>query len=316
MISDVLLFGGIAKIMPALVSHHLFAESALKQAQPYLANAAAAAPLAFRWGAQGPDILFYHQPLYENSVSRTGHRIHNERVSRMFSAMVSECAHMNTPEASAYLLGFCCHYTLDRLAHPFVTYIANHRIDPLYPQLSYDAQHNLCESELDRALIAAAHSGNPAYFQSYMLLSIDNKTANTIGAMLSNSIWTVYGTRIPPKAIKSSMRSMLHIQHLLHDRSGRRHSTVSWIERHIGSSGFVSSLIRPIHPLDTDCVNMSHQPWIDAATPRLHRDTDYFQILEQAQRPATQLMEACYDAVQTGDPLPQYLFPTNYLGLL
>ena len=45
--------------MPALVSHHLFADSALKQAQPYLANAAAAAPMAFRWGAQGPDLFFY-----------------------------------------------------------------------------------------------------------------------------------------------------------------------------------------------------------------------------------------------------------------
>lgn len=301
--------------MPALVSHHLFADSALKQAQPYLANAAAAAPMAFRWGAQGPDIFFYYQPFYENHISRIGHCLHEERVARMFSELVAECSRLNTPEATAYLLGFCCHYVLDQMAHPFITYIANYRIDPLYPQLSHEAQHNLCESELDRALIAAAHSGNPADFRAYMLLSMDGKTANCMGAMLSNAIWTVYGSRIPSNAVKSSMRSMLRIQHMLHDRTGRRHSAASWMEEHLHASGFLSSHIRPVNPLDTDCTNMSHQPWIDAATPRMRRYTDYFQILNQAQRPAAQLMDACYDAVQTGKALPRYLFPANYLGL-
>lgn len=301
--------------MPALVSHHLFAESSLKQAAPHLANAAAAAPMAFRWGAQGPDIFFYHQPLYENHISRTGHLVHEERVARMFSELTAECARLNTPEAMAYVLGYCCHYTLDRIVHPFVTYIANYRIDPLYPQLSHQAQHNLCESELDRALLAAAHSGNPSDFRAYMLLSIDSKTANCIGAMLSNAIWSVYGIRIPPNAVKHSMRSMLRFQRMLHDRTGRRQSTINWMEDCFHASGFLSSHIRPVHPLDTDCTNMSHQPWIDAATPRIRRYTDYFQILNQAQRPAAQLMETCYDAVQTGKALPHYLFPANYLGL-
>ena len=92
--------------MPALVSHHLFADAALKQAQPYLANAAAAAPMAFRWGAQGPDIFFYYQPFYENHISRIGHCLHEERVARMFAELVAECSRLITPEATAYLLGF------------------------------------------------------------------------------------------------------------------------------------------------------------------------------------------------------------------
>ena len=143
--------------MPALVSHHSFSTAALSQAQPYLANAAAAAPMAFRWGAQGPDILYYYQPLYENHICRTGHRIHSERTARVFSALTAECARQNTPEATAYLLGFCCHYILDRSAHPFVTYMANYRLDPLFPCMSHTALHNLCEAELDRA-IAAYHA--------------------------------------------------------------------------------------------------------------------------------------------------------------
>ena len=146
--------------MPALVSHFIFADSALHDAQPYLVKAIQAAPLAFRWGAQGPDILFFHRPLAENNINRIGHRMHEERIGRMFQALTDECARSRTPEATAYLLGYCCHYILDRTVHPFVTYIANYRIDPLYPQLSLSAQHNLCEAELDRALIGRGrHTG-------------------------------------------------------------------------------------------------------------------------------------------------------------
>lgn len=301
--------------MPALVSHFMFADSALREAQPYLAKAIEAAPLAFRWGAQGPDILFFYHPLTENSINRVGHRMHEERVDRMFQALTAACSHSHTPVATAYLLGYCCHYILDRSAHPFVTYIANYRIDPLYPQLSLSAQHNLCESELDRALIAAAHSGKPADYPAHMILSYDNKTANCIGTVLSHAIWNVYGTRVPVSAVKSSMRSMIHVQHLLHDRSGRRHTALSWLEHRLHISGDFSSLIRPLAPIDADCTNHSHQPWIDASMPHMRRYTDYFQILNSAQRPAACLMETCYDAVQTGKPLPKHLFGLNYMGM-
>lgn len=301
--------------MPALVSHFMFADSALHEAQPYLAKAIEAAPLAFRWGAQGPDILFFYHPLTENSINRVGHRMHEERVDRMFQALTAACSHSHTPEATAYLLGYCCHYILDRSAHPFVTYIANYRIDPLYPQLSLSAQHNLCESELDRALIAAAHSGKPADYPAHMILSYDNKTSNCIGTVLSHAIWNVYGTRVPVSAVKSSMRSMIHVQHLLHDRSGRRHTALSWLEHRLHISGDFSSLIRPLAPIDADCTNHSHQPWIDASMPHMRRYTDYFQILNNAQRPAACLMETCYDAVQTGKPLPKHLFGLNYMGM-
>ena len=301
--------------MPALVSHFMFADSALHEAQPYLAKAIEAAPLAFRWGAQGPDILFFYHPLTENSINRVGHRMHEERVDRMFQALTAACSHSHTPEATAYLLGYCCHYILDRSAHPFVTYIANYRIDPLYPQLSLSAQHNLCEAELDRALIAAAHSGKPADYPAQMILSYDNKTANCIGTVLSHAIWNVYGTRVPVSAVKSSMRSMIHVPHLLHDRSGRRHTALSWLEHRLHISGDFSSLIRPLAPIDADCTNHSHQPWIDASMPHMRRYTDYFQILNNAQRPAACLMETCYDAVQTSKPLPKHLFGLNYMGM-
>ena len=302
--------------MPALVSHHRFAIAALSQAQPYVANAAAAAPMAFRWGAQGPDILYYYQPLYhKNHILCTGHRVHSERTARVFSALTAEYTHQHTPEAMAYLLGFCCHYILDRSVHPFVTYMANYRLDPLFPWMSHTALHNLCEAELERALIDRIHSGGSADFRSYVLLSCDNSNINAIAPLLSHAIWTVYGTRITPRTIKTCMRSMLRTQRILHDKNGRRTSAIRWLEARLRSPGAVSSLVRPTHPLDVDCLNLDHQAWIDAATPHMRRYTDYFQIFDYAQRFAAQLMDVCYHAAQTGAPLPGDLFQLNFMGL-
>ena len=301
--------------MPAFVSHYRFAEAALTQAQPYIVKAVAAAPMAFRWGAQGPDILFYHQPLVENRVAQLGHCMHDGRVARTFSVLVSECARRNTPESMAYLMGYCCHYALDSAAHPFVTYIANYRLDPLFPQMTHGALHNLCESELDRALLAREKRDDGAVFRADRTLSVDKQTNGEIGALLSHAAWEVYGVRAQPKAIRASMRSMLRILYLLHDKSGRRSAAAFWLESRFGNAGAISALFRPTQPLEADCVNRSHQPWIDAQTPYIRRYTDYFQIFQQAQPDAAKLMEVCYDAVQTGTPLPRALFQLNYLGL-
>lgn len=302
--------------MPALVSHHRFAAAALAQAQPYLVSAASAAPTAFRWGTQGPDVLYYYRLLRENHICHAGHCMHTARTARIFAALTAEAARRNTPEATAYLLGFCCHYILDRCAHPFVTYMTNYRLDPLFPRMPHDALHNLCEAELDRALIERVHPGKSAEFPAYILLSYDDAgDQSAVASLLSHTVWASFGTRVTPKMVKSCMRSMLRTQQMLHDKTGSRTAALRWLELRLGTPGAVSSLIRPVHPLDADCLNLEHRAWIDAATPHMRRYTDYFQIFDQSQQLAAQLMDVCYSAVQTGAPLSDTWFQLNFMGL-
>ena len=301
--------------MPALVSHHRFAAAALAQAQPYLTNAVTAAPMAFRWGAQGPDILYYYKPLYETHISCLAQQMHEQRAARVFSVMTAECARLNTPEATAYLLGFCCHYALDRAAQPFITYISNYRLNPLFPQLSCNALHNLCESELDRALLAQKYPGVSANYYAYMQLTADASSIHTAGALLSHTAWQVYGTRLTPNAVKTAMRSTLRTQRFLHDKTGHRTAFLGWMEHHFGAQNAITCRACPIQPLEADCVNRSHQMWINAGTPHIRCYTDYFQIFRQAQRFAAHLMDVCYDAIQTGKPLPKELFGLSFNGL-
>lgn len=302
--------------MPALVTHHRFATKALSHARPEIIAAAKAAPAAFRWGAQGPDIFFFYSPFRStNPIMTLGKEMHHTKIFPCFHSLTRNCAGLNRPEATAYLMGMCCHYTLDRMIHPFVTYICNYRLDPLYPQLSPSVLHRMCEAELDRALIAHMLHGESKGFRAYQLLHMDKQATSAASALLGHTAKTVYDTRVSLGIVRTSMRNLLHAYRLLHDPSGRRSKLVGSAERLMTTPGVVSSMMRPTHPLRADCVNASHRAWIDAAMPHMRRYDSFFSLVQQAQRPALQLMDACYTAMQTGGRLPPELFPTNYSGL-
>lgn len=306
--------------MPALVTHYIFAAQAAEHAAAPLSDAISAAPDAFYWGAQGPDILFFHRPLTRNTVSQLGHAMHDCQIAQTFSSFARECTKTDNPAATAYLLGFCCHYALDRTVHPFVTYLVRYRLDPQYPTLSYSSLHHLCESEMDRILIekhmlrGANRRKQGAAFPAHRLLN-NTPEVREAAAHLLRAAGDSYGVRLTSRQVARSMRSMLQITHALQNPTGRRASRVAAVERLFHSEGAISSLMRPYAPLSVDCTNQSHAMWIDAATPHLRRYESLFDLMKRAEQTAMQLMTCSYDTVRNGTPLPPALFSLNYLGL-
>lgn len=307
--------------MPALVTHYIFATETAAHAASPLAEIISADNDAFLWGAQGPDILFFHHPLRKNTVSRLGHAMHDRYIAHTFSVLAQECARHNNPSAAAYLLGFCCHYALDRTVHPFVTYLVQYRLDPQYPTLSYSSLHHLCESEMDRTLIVdrglrVPNSGkHGAALPAHRLLTYSPQVRDAAAQLLSAAARETYGVRLSSRQVTRSMRSMLQITHALQNPTGRRASRVAALEKMFHSEGMFSSLMRPYAPLPVDCTNRNHAAWTDAATPHLRRYESFPDLMKRAEQTALRLMDCSCQAVQHGTRLPPELFSLNYLGL-
>lgn len=301
--------------MPAFVSHYRFASDVLAHARPEFSECISAAPAAFYLGAQGPDILFYHHPLTGSPVSGAGHAMHGSRTARAFAAFVREAARLGTPEAMSYLLGLCCHYALDSTAHPFVTYISNQVLNPMYPSKSPSALHNLCEGELDRLVIARYFGEDTARFRTPNLLNLDKAAVDAASHMMANTAWTVYGVRCKPAAVAASLRSMKRCLGLLHDKSGRRASQLAFADRVVNSRGLYASLVRPIAPLPADCANLERNAWTDAEHPRMRRYDTYFDLMRTALQTAYRLMEHCKHCADSGTPVNPRLFRLNYSGV-
>ena len=96
--------------MPAVYAHRRFGEKVLAACQNDVARTAIESyPDLYNIGLQGPDILFYYDPLRKNHYKAAGDAMHNAPAAPFFEA---GAAHVNgRPEGQAllsYLLGFLC----------------------------------------------------------------------------------------------------------------------------------------------------------------------------------------------------------------
>ncbi len=111
--------------MPALIAHDRFGKAVYRKLAPKTRLAAKVDTRLFQLGFQGPDVLFYHQPLQKNEVSTLGMQLHLESGKTLFSRICEQLQQTENSALLSYALGVCCHYALDRTCHPYVNTWAN-----------------------------------------------------------------------------------------------------------------------------------------------------------------------------------------------
>ena len=103
-------------------------------------------PELFGIGLQGPDILFYYHPSETQAYVLYGHNIHKRPAADFFRyalVQLEKLADLEKEKATAYLMGFLCHFILDSNCHPIVR---KHTIPG-------EASHRQIERESDRFLM-------------------------------------------------------------------------------------------------------------------------------------------------------------------
>lgn len=129
--------------MPAVAAHALFGQAVFAQLPTPIQHQLSAQLPYWTLGFQGPDLLFYHKPLSKSPIAAHGSALHEKSPVAFF-----QDAPWDDPGQVAYLLGFACHYCLDRACHPVVNEVANFQ----------DIPHRLIESAFDLHLLTKANS--------------------------------------------------------------------------------------------------------------------------------------------------------------
>ncbi len=109
--------------MPAIAAHYAYALKVSQKLSPKIRKIINENRSFFTLGAQGPDLLFYHKPHVKNDISTLGHTIHSKPMSEFLKNAIN---FVENDKNLAYVLGFACHYGLDRACHPFVNNFADH----------------------------------------------------------------------------------------------------------------------------------------------------------------------------------------------
>ena len=278
--------------MPAIYAHLRFGDEVIKYLPPAFQACAETFPEAFHLGTQGPDILFYHQPMKKNEIRTLGMQMHVEQEGGIFFAQTAKKfqekgllqgengAPAITKEA-AYLLGFLCHFTLDVSTHPFID--AN---------VSENLTHGKIESELDKHFLRKDGKPIRGYNTATPILD-KNGAAEACAETIE----------IPLKEIELSIKTMRKINGWFSSKCEPFHAFAHFflklvkMERKFGDM----FLHKQDDPLCTPLLNTLEETFYAAVPKAANLIEEYFSSLSQTAVTGT---------------LENELFRYNYSGIL
>ncbi|WP_274363853.1 zinc dependent phospholipase C family protein [Paenibacillus thermotolerans] len=206
--------------MPNIWTHFIWGEEVLKRlqiAEPVLKSPREAA--LFRFGCQGPDLLFYHRfyPWMKQQAAfagKLGSVMHKKRCGLFLGSLLEDCAGLplHHPK-TVYTLGFLAHHVLDRQAHPFV----------FAREGSRSRDHQRLEVALD-TLVAERERGIQTRFTPvapylYSGAALDPEVASALTKALLKT-YPEYAGRVSDDLWNESYRDMLAANRIFHDPYG------------------------------------------------------------------------------------------------
>lgn len=107
--------------MPSAYAHNKFGKQVYAHLPKELKELVRKYPHHYRMGLHGPDPLFFYWPMKSNKITEYAKRLHKDDPLPFFQKAAAIVNENGIDSAShAYMLGYLCHYTLDKKCHPLV----------------------------------------------------------------------------------------------------------------------------------------------------------------------------------------------------
>lgn len=256
------------------ISHYLLAQRVLKEYQK--SGGAPVCNSAFFWGAQGPDFLFYDFPPLgkRQGLAALGSRMHKGDPALLFSAMRKYCIGRPRDDAArSYLLGFLCHYSLDRNVHPYV-YAKIRQLKQIYPERPGVFLHSQIETALDNVTLRYENGDLPTSFNLKTTVPKDPQIQERIAAFYAYIFRTVYQRQEKQSSILAAMRNCRFVDGLQNDRTGYKKMIFQKLEGHFHKY-YISCFFHGLMENDDyDYANVSGDSWMwPPSAPRIHTET-------------------------------------------
>ncbi len=186
--------------MPSYVTHIIFGQNVLSKLEKIGESSSAAIiksnQVAFCWGAQGPDILFFRDAFDKKRVSNLGDYgalMHKTKTNELLSALVDIIGSSDATDAEkAYIYGFFCHYALDMSLHPYVYYMQE-KWRPNYESSLPYGIHMKIETDMDTAMFNKYIGGNIRCYKMNPALKSDHRQLDAIAKVQCCVLEKIYG---------------------------------------------------------------------------------------------------------------------------
>lgn len=271
--------------MPAAITHFLQAEKVMdeleKQGTKYSVDRD-----AFLWGAQGPDFLYCHRYLpWQRGISlkQYAKKLHREKPSSLFDAMREYVAAGNQNKiVESYLYGFLCHYSLDRIGHPYIQYHTKVLLEKDAEQ-NEAFLHNQIESVLDTIMLRYEMGRLPMEFNLKWTVPKNREVQSKIADLYAFVLNRLYGLKDSGAALFQATEDCRRIFGLLNDRTTIKKALAERFEKRRKLHDGLSCRFRPVSEADEyDYANVLLSDWCWPLDSHAVRNEDFFSLYDQS----------------------------------
>lgn len=279
--------------MPAIITHDLFAKDIYGAAFESIGGTRDEAE-AFLLGNQGPDPLFFVgadvRYLAWRDLGSALHRRQPAELLVAFKRAVPQLPSSSRSTARAYVLGFACHYLLDRAVHPLVfcqeRTLTGAGVEGLTPD-DHSEVHAVIETDLDELALTAKRGESVASFNpARSILKGSDAMLSTVSRLYAAAVRDALGSSIPENLFRASVRADRAAQRVLYSPSGAKRRALGILERTVRPHSMLAALShRGTERAETPFANEQGEPWTDPFTGQ-GRTESFWDLYENARAEA------------------------------
>lgn len=275
--------------MPAIITHDLFAKDVYNEIFESVGGTRDEAE-AFLLGNQGPDpLLFVGADPRCLGFSKLGSTIHRTRPTEFIMALKEAVPSLPARERSrarAYVLGFLCHYELDRAVHPLVYSQVDALCGAGVEGLGDEARsevHAVIEAELDELALTAKRGETVASFNpATAVLKGSRPMLDTVSRLYALAVKSAYGLDIPQNLFARAVGAERAAWRVLYSPGGAKRQALGALERLVRPHSLTAALShRAEERTWTPFANAEHAPWRHPFTEAESR-ADFWDLYEGA----------------------------------
>lgn len=279
--------------MPNLHTHVLFAHQVQEKCSPPIQSLLSDHQRLFLAGANGPDFCFFHGLLpkqfqRQSLVRKLGKKMHRQHINATYDAWVKLA---QTDEQLAYLLGHFCHWALDSIIHPHVYWRCGSQ------GKKATLAHQSLESMWDAMVLKVFWHTDVSKVHMYRAYQLNDQQKKTVSSLYVPVADVIYHLPIEAKHIDQAFDGAYTIQKWLHDPTSRKRQTIRQLEKLIGQTGILTSLIVPREVVDNvDIANLKQRRWCYPAEPSIQSSDHFFMMYDKAMARAIEGISLLVDA--------------------
>jgi len=273
----------------------------------------------YRLGAQGPDPLFFYNIFPgggKGQFRELARDMHNKRTGDFlklgFSRLQNLSWEQDWMELAAYLSGFVCHFTLDRLIHPYVLWAEKNWIWSA-DGLPVSTTHQAVETMLDVLFWKEKRMSPACRIRTRKLIDIGKNWPASVEGFLLEAFESIYNVRTDRKGLSRVLRDYYRGHDLLYDPRGWKKAVVRWLDSFTGGGIKPPKEPYPAMPDETvDWANRKRRTWEHPfIKDEKHRES-VDEILGRASFEAANHINGIFAAIRRGEPIDGFFTNIGY----